>query len=62
MGIKGAVTKQPHLSAPKNKKHQENIRLYKSKCLGVSYILKGLQLECGKTAFCYSPFCLAIAK
>ena len=22
----------------------------------VSYILKGLQLECGKTAFCYSPF------
>ena len=23
---------------------------------GVSYILKGLQLECGKTAFCYSPF------
>ena len=22
----------------------------------VSYILKGLQPECGKTAFCYSPF------
>lgn len=22
----------------------------------LSYILKGLQLECGKTAFCYSPF------
>ena len=22
----------------------------------ISYILKGLQLECGKTAFCYSPF------
>ena len=22
----------------------------------VSYILKGLQLECGKIGFCYSPF------
>ena len=45
-----------YLSALKNKKYQENIRFYKSKFLGISYILKGLQLECGKTAFCYSPF------
>ncbi len=44
-----------YLSASKNKKHQENIRFYKPKFLGVSYILKGVQLECGKTAFCYSP-------
>ena len=27
---------------------------------GVSYILKGVQLECGKNAFCYSPFFILI--
>lgn len=43
-------------SASKSKKHQESIRFYKSKFLSVSYILNGLQLECSKTAFCYSPF------
>ncbi len=44
-----------YLGAPKNKKYQENIGFYKPKFLGISYILKGLQLECGKTTFCYSP-------
>lgn len=34
--------------------------VYKPKILSVSYILKGLQLECSKTAFCYSPFWLII--
>ena len=29
---------------------------FKPNFFGVSYILKGLELECGKTAFCYSPF------
>lgn len=28
---------------------------YLSNFLGISYILKELQLECGKTPFCYSP-------
>ena len=45
-----------YLSAPKNKKYQENLGFYKPNFLGISYILKGPQLECGKTAFCYSPF------
>ena len=45
-----------YLGASKNKKHQENLGFYKPNFLGISYIVKGLQLECGKTTFCYSPF------
>lgn len=44
-----------YLGASKNKKHQENLGFYKPNFLGISYIVKGLQLECGKTTFCYSP-------
>ncbi|MBS7042580.1 transposase [Veillonella sp.] len=44
-----------YLGASKNKKYQENLGFYKPNFLGISYIVKGLQLECGKTTFCYSP-------
>ena len=40
--------------------YDENTVFFKSKFLGISYILKGLQLECGKTVFCYSPIFLSI--
>ena len=51
-----------YLGASKNKKYQENLGFYKPNFLGISYIVKGLQLECGKTTFCYSPFLFYIFK
>ena len=51
-----------YLGASKNKKYQENLGFYKPNFLGISYIVKGLQLECGKTTFCYSPYILVRIK